>query len=401
MLVSSSVTSPKTRWATCAAASSVLLLAAACGGSTDAQTPSGDAGAKPLTIGFVASLKGEDATGQDGPYQAAMVAVDEINAAGGVNGQPIKTVRVPSPTDPANLTAQLIKIGEQKPDIIVGASPPSLAAISRQVDTLATPIVGTTSYESINGMAAGSKWVFQMLPSDANTVGAAARYTVEGLNAKKVAVLHTNESFGTKGSKELGSVIPALGGTVVTDQAFGPTATDLTGPLLAAKSADAQAIVSWSFPGPQAAAVNALANQGASTPTVGNASISSSVTNGVIKNPAAFDKVYSTLPCNVDDARPNALKFVAAYKAKYKDAVNYSAALYYDAVKLAVTAAKKAPSLDKSKLREALEGLDYKDGACSAQYKSDKTHILTHEATIVGFGPDAKPITKKTYTFDS
>jgi ABC-type branched-subunit amino acid transport system substrate-binding protein len=388
-----------------AAGALVLALAAAgCGSggsSGSANAASGASGGssngnEPLTVGLLMSVKGEDSYALDDYYQGAKLAVQQINKAGGFHGQPVKTFRVKGPQDPTKLGSALLDAAGKKPDIIIGAASPALGAISRQVDSVGIPILGPSSYDVSNGHVAGSKWVFQALPSDPDTIKAAAKYAVKGLGAKKVAVLHTNESFGTKGSKKLKKDIPAAGGSIVTDQSYAPDATDMSGPLLAAKGADA--IVNWSYPTPQVAAINAMAHKGDSTPTVGNAGIDASVDNGAITK-GALQHIYSTVPCNPQGERPKIQKFVKAVKAKYDTNPSFNTAVTYDLVHLAVQAAKTSKSLEPDDLLASLDKLDYSGGVCAADYKADKQHTLVHDVTILGFKKDRTPVTKKVYHF--
>jgi branched-chain amino acid transport system substrate-binding protein len=388
------------RLATAGALVVPLVVATACGSSSSksSSSPGGTSAGKSgkaLTIGLVMSVKGEDAYSVDDYYQGAQLAIEEINKAGGVNGKPINSFRVPAPSDPTALTDSVLKAKEKNPDIEVGFPPPALAALSRQVDSAGIPIIGTSSYAITNGKVAGSKWVFMTLDNDAETVRAAARYAVKGLNSKKIAVLHTNESFGTAGSEALKKDVPAEGGTIITDQGYAPTATDLTGPIVAAKGADA--IVNWGYPGPMAAQVNAIANQGGNTPTVGAAGASLIVSSGIVSSPKAREQLYSTVPCNTQGDRPAQKAFLTAFKAKYGKVPGYVSAQVYDSVYLAVEAAKKDPSLSHDGLLKALETLSYTDGACATEYKADSTHTLVHAVTIVGFKGNGDQVTKATY----
>lgn len=375
-----------------------LLVGCSSDDSSDGGSGGGASGDQPLTLGLLMSVKGEDAYSLDDYFQGASLAIEQINADGGYNGQPIESFRVPGPSGPTELTASLLDAASQEPDVLIGASSPQLAAISRQVDSVGIPIIGTSSYAISNGYAAGSQWVFMALASDENTVDAAARYAVEGLGGENIAVLHTNESFGMAGSESLEEFIPAAGGTILTDQSFPPDATDLTGPLLAANDADV--FVSWAYPAPQAAGVNELANRGDARPTVGNAGLSSSVANGIITD-AALPNIYSTVPCNSQGDRPATQDFVAAFQEKFGSDPSYISAQTYDSVYLAVEAAKAADSLEPDDMLAALESVEFSDGVCAAEYKADKEHVLVHDVTIVGFAAgDTTPVTKEVYSFD-
>ena len=84
--------------------SSLAAFAVGCGGSESSETATNEAGGEPIVIGTANSL-----TGILAPFELAInngmdVAVDDINAAGGVDGRPIKIIHVDAKSD-LNLSA--------------------------------------------------------------------------------------------------------------------------------------------------------------------------------------------------------------------------------------------------------------------------------------------------------
>lgn len=86
---------------------SLAAFAVGCGGSESSETATNEAGGKPIVIGTANSL-----TGILAPFELAInngmdVAVDDINAAGGVDGRPIKIIHVDAKSD-LNLSATAV-----------------------------------------------------------------------------------------------------------------------------------------------------------------------------------------------------------------------------------------------------------------------------------------------------
>lgn len=379
-----------------AAAIGLVMSATSCSesGNSAVDKPGGSA-SDPLKIGLLMSIKGEDAYAVDSYYNGAALAIELINAAGGFNGKPVDSFRIAAPQDSAGLSSALLAVADKKPNIVVGIPPTALGAISRQVDAVGLPIIGTSSYQLSNDYAAGSKWVFQLGNGDADETNAAARFAVEELGASKIAVLHTNESYGTNGSKLLASAIPAAGGKVFVDSAFSPTTTDMTNPLLDAKGADA--IIHWGYPAPMAIQINTLSQQGIATPTITSGSGAIDVQSGAIKGPA-LKNMYSVLPCNIQDqTRPETKAFGQSYLQKYSSKPDYFAGRAFDAVYIALAAAKSADSLAPDAIALALADLKYTTGACLANYAADAAHIMAHDETIVGFTSDSSLVTKRVF----
>ena len=99
-------------------------------------------------------------------------------------------------------------------------------------------------------------------------------------------------------------------------------------------------------------------------------------------DPQDFTDCYFSNHFSPEEERPGVKEFVAAYKAKFGEDPNALAALGYDAVKLIADAAKRAGSLDRTAIRDAIEKTkDY--SAVTGQITIDAQHNPVKSAVVV------------------
>lgn len=380
-----------------ALAGGLLLAVAACGGGGGGS--GGDnSGDNPVKLGFMWEVKGESAYAIDDYNRGASIAIDEINAAGGIDGRPVQTVRLPaSPVDPQALNTNFLKMVDEDPAVIVGIPGTDIVSLTRAIDSAGIPVIGVVQSSKINfGASNGSQWLFQAYTSQHNYAGSAARFIAEELGAKKVGIMHTDEQLGNGGVDVFTKVFADSGVDVVANRGYATDATDLTEQVLAMRGADA--VIDWGYPNPMAVQLKQFVQNGIDIPTVQTQSAALNVANGVVSGDA-IKKLYSAQFCNAADPGTEAgAAFIAAYQKKFGSAPTANAMVTYDAVRIAAQAVRQAGSTDAAKVRDALESLKYTDGACTPDYHADGAHVLMHQIAMVDF-PNGKEHTIKTYTF--
>jgi branched-chain amino acid transport system substrate-binding protein len=370
----------------------IALTAAACGGSStpSSTTASNSPGndnflSAPLKLAFLWSIKGEDAASADYYNNGGAMAIEEINAAGGVGGQQIQTVRYQSsPLDPQNVVTNFLKAVDAKPAMIIGLAAPSAEAASSAVTKAGIPTFSITQDQNLNlGAKAGSPWLWTTVTNDGLQAVVAAKFVTENLKAKSVGLLHTNESFGMTGSGIQKKILTAAGVKITANVPYAVDATDLTGPVLAVKSSDA--VIDWGYPNPVGIQLNQFVQNNINIPTV-TGGAAPYVVQGKLAKANALAKFYSIDPCNpADNSAANVVTWRNAYEAKYKEPANASAAEAYDAVYLAVAAIKKAQSIDPQKIKDAIGSLKYTEGICTTDFHADGAHNLMHSNTVISW----------------
>lgn len=366
------------RTAMCAAA---VSIAAACGDSA------GQSGASEQAhiVGLI-EIRGDSPVALDDYNNGVQLAVDEVNASGGVLGKPLKYTRIPaSVTDPQAARTAFLRAADLKPSAIVGfPGGGSLEALTRDVNSAATPLIHLSSDGKLaRGAEAGSEWLFSVNPDDtARAVNGVA--LAKKLGAKRIGVLATDETFGRVSTENSTKAIQAAGLEVGTVRFVPPTATDLTGPLLDLRGSDA--ILSWTFPNVLALQLNQMGQNKISVPVISGNSGPLVASHNLASGPA-LQNLYAVTPCApAIGSAPQGRSFATAYQAKHAKAPTASATQAYDAVRLLVAAMQRAGTAgDRGKIAQALREQEWSQGACAAVYRSDGAQFLGHQMVAQAF----------------
>ncbi|HVW82196.1 MAG TPA: ABC transporter substrate-binding protein [Mycobacteriales bacterium] len=401
--------SMRSRGALAALATVGLVAVSACGSSSSGGSPSAASTSSstssgsftlssPLTLGFLWEVKGEGAYGIDDYQDGALLALQQINAAGGVGGQPVKDFRVA--TDPTNLqstVASFLQAADKNPSVLLGmAAPSQVEAITSQLDRAQIPLLATTTadLQFAHGGQSGSDYLWPIGASDPETVSAGIDYLVNTLHLKKIGVMGTNESFGNAAVASAKAALSALGLKPYAVAQYSPTATDLTQQVLDMKGADA--VLDWGYPNPLAVQLKQFAQNGIDIPTMSGTGIEVAIQSNLVPK-SELGNLYVNEPCNPNAPASSAMEsFVAAYKAKYGSVPTQNAAYSYDAVKVAVAAVEQAKSADPKAINAALKTVSVQ-GACS-DYHADGAQFLAHSAQITKYSSTAAPTVVKRIT---
>lgn len=386
------------------------LGAAACGDDSgnaagDTTTTTGDASGsgsadfeldEPLKIIGLWEIQGESSNANNALEDAAQIAIEEINSAGGVGGRQIDYKRVSTNiTDPTKTIAAVREALEEGPSILIGpAGAAGSIAAAPLAEQAGVPMLALGQDDRLfNGAESGNDHVFLMAPSAAAQAEVGAQLAVEELGAEKVGIMYVNADLGTSALPSLRKGIADAGASVTEERNYAFDATDLTAQVLAMKGSDA--VINWGYPNPLGVQLNQFIENGLDIPTIGAAPAAITVNSGLAKG-KAIEKLYAATYCNpLDDQRPVAQTFVEKYRdrsGKDPDAVPAGA---YDAIYVAVAAAEAAKSADPAALTSAMAEVTT-EGVCAKAYKADSRNLLHHEISAVSFA-DGTPKTMKVY----
>jgi len=369
----------------------LALVAAACGsdggsasGGTSGGTPSGD----PVKLAFLWEISGESAVAIDDLQNGAQLALDEINAAGGIDGRPVEAERfAASPLDPQNTANAVLAAADTDPAVMVGllVSSQAAAAVS-QVERAGIPtvVVAQPDPSLVFGGEFSTELMWTVQPYMPSAVTALVDHMVEKDGLKKIGLMGTNESFGQTGVNSARSALQAQGLQPVAERLYAPDADDFSEVAIAMKGAEA--VVNWGYPNPLAAQIKQFAEGGLDIPTYDGPSAPIVAGFGMAPG-SALEQLHATIPCDAGDPQTPALKdMAAAYSAKYGKTPSYSAVSAHDAVMVAAAAVREAGSTDPEAVNKALGTVEVA-GACG-DYKADEGHVMFHHATIVDFAAD-------------
>lgn len=319
--------------------------------------------AENLKIGAIFAVTG-GASFLGGPEaRSAEMVVEEINKAGGINGNTIELIIKDSGANPEkaiSFAKQLIE--EDKVLAIIG---PSTSGETMKLKKIAeqgkTPLISCGAAEVIVNPVAS--YVFKTPQKDSFAVQKIYG-EMNKMGIKKIAVVAGNTGFGKAGKKQLLDAAEKFGIEVAAAETYDKKATDLTA-LVAKLMADKeiQAVVNWSIVPAQAIIAKNMRQAGWEVPLFqshgfGNikyVEAAGAAAEGIIF-PAGRLLIADSLP----DSNPQKallLKYKNDYESKYKEAASTFGGHGYDAITVLIAAIEKGGA-DRDKIRDAIEKLD-------------------------------------------
>lgn len=349
----------------------ILSLYAAALFSLSAQVQAAD----PIKLGMMAESTGPNA--EAGVYQinGAKMAIEEINAAGGVLGRPLELkVEDNQSTNPGSVLAvSKLTSGGDLTALIGSVRSTQIQAVAPTVLKAGLPmIVGGTDYMLTHS---NNPWIFRARPNDGYSAKVIADYGVNTLKLKKWAIVHSTDSFGNGGKNNLVEALKALGVTPVSVQGFTSNSQDFTQIVLAIKQSGADIVSSYIA---NSTDVGIFAKQlrqlGVNSTWLGSTSLS---TDTAIKLAGdALNGTYSVADY-AEASSPEAAAFAKKYLEKYKLISDVYSSWAYDAVKLyalAINNAKSTKPEDIKKALHAIKGYKGVEGTYTFDANGDGLH---------------------------
>ncbi|CAN5788225.1 ABC transporter substrate-binding protein [soil metagenome] len=336
------------------AAAMLLMAGAACAKPAPAPAPAPKpATGEPVLVGHYGSLTGPEATFGQSTSNGIKLAIEEINAAGGVNGRPLvlkeyDTAGKPDETKVA--VERLVK--SDNVNVVFGEVASSLSLVGAPVCQAAGVPMITPSSTNTKVTEVGD-YIFRACFIDPFQGLAGAKFAREELKAKTAAVLVEQSSAYAVGlAEKFSENFKKMGGTVATQQEYSKGAQDFTAQLANIRTAKVDVIY---IPGYYTDVGN-IAQQarklGLNQPLLGGDGWDSEMLAKIGKT--AIEGCYYTNHYAPDQPEARVKQFIASYKKKFDSVPDGLAALGYDAAKMYAAAANKAGTVDKKAVRDAL-----------------------------------------------
>jgi branched-chain amino acid transport system substrate-binding protein len=350
---------------------------------------SGAGAADPLKIGGLLETSGFIASLGNPGLEGARLAVEQVNAAGGINGRPLELVNINTESDETKAVTAAKRLIEQEQVLaIVGAmSSGSSFSITDTVQRARIPVVANGASRGIVLPPDQKRWLFLVPLTDVLVQGRMLEH-MKRQGIGKIALLNSDVAFGTSGREQLEKLAPANGIRIVIQQTYGNTDQDMTPQLTRIRASDAEATVLWGTGPGLAIATKNHRQLGIKTPLYASHAandfnylrLAGDAATGVFIPSSKIYVAASLAPG--DPQRPVIERFVAAYEQKYGKKPATFAGNGYDSVMILTAALRKAGP-DREKIRDAIEGLKGHVGVTAVYSYSPTDHFGAHEDSVV------------------
>lgn len=332
--------------------------------------------------GFMASL------GQPG-IEGAQLAVEQINAAGGIGGRKVQFVNINSESDNTKTVSGFKRLVEQdKVVAVIGPmSSGSGFAVADTVEGAKVPMIANGASRGVVQPPEKRRYMF-LAPLTDVVVQSVMFKDMQARGIKKVAILHTDVAFGTTGRESMEKGVGAFGLTIVAKETFGNADTDMTPQLTKIRASDAEATVIWctgpslaiSTKNHRALGIKSPLYLAHSANDFNFLRLAGDAANGVLL-PSSKLYVTDALPAS-DPQKAVVTRFVADFQKKYGKPPATFAGNGYDAAMMLMEAMKKAGT-DGAKLRDAIEETRDFIGVTAIYTYSPTDHYGTKPDSVV------------------
>jgi branched-chain amino acid transport system substrate-binding protein len=320
-------------------------------GSAPAPAPEA---AGPILIGEVGSMTGTEASFGQSTHKGVQLAIDELNAQGGIKGRKLRDLSIDDQGKPEEASSNVTElITREHVSAILGEV---ASSISLQMAPIAqshqVPMVSPSSTNT--KVTQVGDYIFRVCFIDPFQGQVMARFTKDDLNLGKVAIFRDIASdYSTGLADEFTATYKKSGGEIVADESYHKGDVDFRAQLTSLKAKNPQAIF---IPG-YYTDVGLIAKQardlGIQAILLGGDGWDSEKLYEI--GGKALEGSYFSDHYSVEDTSPRIKAFVDSYKKKFKDEVpNSLAAMGYDAMIVLADGMKRAEDLSGPKLRDAL-----------------------------------------------
>jgi len=320
--------------------------------TTASATPAGAAG-ESILVGHFASMTGAEATWGVSSDNGMKLAVQERNAAGGVRGRPVKIITYDNQgRQQESATAVTRLITQDKVVAVLGEVASSRSIAGGQVaQRFGVPMI---SHSSTNPRVTEiGDMVFRVCFIDPFQGYACAKFARgDVLKATKAATLYNRSQAYSAGLNDyFKRSFAELGGTIVSEQAYGDGDTDYSAQLTNIRGAEPDVVF---IPGYYTEVVNIAVQArrlGLTVPLLGGDGWDAED----LKNAGhALDGCYFSNHYSPEEQRPAVQEFVTRYRTEFGKIPDGMAATGYDAARILMDAMERATSLSGKDLARAI-----------------------------------------------
>jgi branched-chain amino acid transport system substrate-binding protein len=314
-----------------------------------------------IPVGFYGALTGSTATfGQSG-RKGVSLALDEVNAGGGVLGDRLSLRIEDDRGEPAEAASAVTKLISRDHVVALIGEAASSRTLAAAPIAQANEIPMITPSSTNPQVTRVGTYVFRMCYTDDFQGDMLARFAAETLHARSAALLVDVKSDYSVGlAAAFRRAFNGAGGAVTSEQRYSEGDTDFSAQLTEIRSRPPDVLF---VPG-YYTEVGLIARQKKSLAVGGTLLGGDGWDSPRLTEIAgdAADGAYFSNHYSPDDPFPATARFVAAFRARYHEAPDSVAALSYDAGRLLADAIRRAGEASGPRIRQALAATRGFDG---------------------------------------
>ncbi len=312
---------------------------------------------KTIKIGAIQPISGQVSAYGTQTRDAIKLAVEEINAAGGVLGKQVELIVEDDEANPEKTTNAFKKLAAK--DKVVGfiGALTSKCSLAITKDAQAKKVIMISPSSTNDTVTDAGDFIFRACYNDSFQGEVCAQFAFETLKSKKAALLYDITNDYSKGlMNSFKKKFEELGGTVVASESYSTGDKDFNAQLTKIKSTKPDVLFIPDYYSTISLIAKQVRGQGMTIPMMGGDGWDE-ITNN------AGDEVLNCYYSNhysPDSDDQDVKDFVVKYEEKYQMTPNALAALGYDATYILLEAIEKAGSTDPDAVKAAMMETDKK-----------------------------------------
>jgi branched-chain amino acid transport system substrate-binding protein len=307
-----------------------------------------------VNMPIVIELSGAGAVSGTNFRDGAVLAIDEINAKGGILGRKISAPQSDTQSNPGVSRAQVQKAIDSNPYVILGPVFSGSVKVNMILAQQAE-VPQFTGAEAADITQMGNPYIFRTSFGQQMSMPKIANYIRDSLKAKTVAVVWVNNDFGKGGRDTFTKEMAARSIKVVADISTESGQVDFAADVVKAKSANADAIFVYTNEEESARFLREARKQGVNKPLIGETTLLGQKVIELAGDAANGARGHVGL--TVDAPVAAVLAFREKFYKRYKYLPDHNGIKGYTAVYAVKHATEKIGKFDRKLLAKTMHGL--------------------------------------------
>lgn len=342
-----------------------------------------------IKVGINYELSGGVASYGQASVDGILMAIDEVNANGGIDGKQLIPVKIDNKSESAEATSVATKLMTQE-GVVLSMGPATSGNFMATIPVAQQnkiPVLSSSSTADV-GVTTDAKgsvydYAFRLCFNDSFQGVTMANFAGNNLAAKKAVIIKdTSSDYGKGLAENFTATFEGLGGEIVAEEGYVKGDKDFNAVLTSIKGKDFDVIFIPGYYEEAGLIIKQARDLGIDAPVVGADGFDSPVllelAGAEALNDVYFSNHYSSL-----DEDPLVQDFIAKYKEKYNVEPNAFNALGYDLGKWAADAIKRAGSQDPTAIAEALAKTEGFAGV-TGTFDMDANHNPVKSIVVIG-----------------
>jgi branched-chain amino acid transport system substrate-binding protein len=307
-----------------------------------------------VRIANISELSGPGATAGVNWRDGAAMAIEEINAAGGILGSQVELAEYDSQSDAQTSRAMVQKAIDEGAFALLG----TVYSGSTIVNMLVAQQAGIpqfTGSESARITAMGNPYIFRTSFGSQKSMPKIADYMANEMGVKKVGVVWANTEFGKAGYDAFTAEMEARGIEVVADVPTENAQADFAADVVKVKNSDAEAVFVYLTEEESARFLREAKKQGVAVPLVGETTLIGQKVIDLAGD--AADGALGHVSLTPDAPNPQVQEMAAKFEEKYGYRADHNAIKGYIGAYAIKYATEQVGEFDSEKIAEHLHGL--------------------------------------------